>query len=111
MPNGTVVQVTLSGGSVTLPDFVGMPRKDALFMVQQLKLKLTEIREVPVPDSKQFERVAAQGFADGDIDYNPGDQVMQQTEIVLVIYVPDETAKAATATPESAPTPGQEAAP
>ena len=111
MPNGTVVQVTLSGGSVTLPDFVGMTRQDALFMVQQLKLTLTEIREIPVPDSKQFERVAAQGFTGGDIDYKPGEQVMQQTEIVLAIYVPDETAKYATATPEAASTPGLEAAP
>ncbi|MBR3017487.1 MAG: protein kinase [Clostridia bacterium] len=111
MPNGTVVQVTLSGGSVTLPDFVGMPRQDALFMVQQLKLTLTEIREIPVPDSTQFERVAAQGFSGGDIDYTPGEQVMQQTEIVLAIYVPDETVKNAAATPEPVSTPDLEATP
>ncbi|MBR5110925.1 MAG: Stk1 family PASTA domain-containing Ser/Thr kinase [Clostridia bacterium] len=112
MPNGTVVQVTLSGGSVTLPDFVGMTRKDALFMVQQMKLTLVEIREIPVDDATQFERVAAQFISDGDSkEFKPGDQVMQQTQVTLAVYVPSEAAKAATATTEPASTPRQEATP
>ena len=113
MPNGTVVQVVLSGGSVTLPDFVGMTRKDALFMVQQMKLALLEIREIPVDDATQFDRVAAQFISDGTSnEYRPGDQVMQQTQVTLAIYVPSEAALAAAAeATEAAPQPTQEAAP
>ncbi len=113
MPNGTVVQVVLSGGSVTLPDFVGMTRKDALFMIQQMKLTLLEIREIPVDDAKQFERVAAQFISDSDSnEYKPGDQVMQQTQVTLAVYVASENAAAVTAEPaETASPAGQEASP
>ena len=113
MPNSTVVQVTLSGGSVVLPNFVGMTRKDALFMVQQMKLTLTEIRQIPVDDATQFERVAAQFFTDdASNDYQPGEKVMQQTQVTLAVYVPSEAALAAAAeATEDAPQSTQEAAP
>ena len=88
MPSGSVVQVVLSGGSVTLPDFVGMTRQEASLMIQQLQRNLTEIREIPVDDASQFERVAAQYFSDAsDRPYAVGDQVMRQTQVTLAVYV------------------------
>ena len=96
MPSGGVVQVTLSGGSVTLPDFVGMTRQEAFFLIQQLQLNLSEIREIPVDDSSQFERVAAQSFSDEkSTPYSVGDQVMQHTQVTLAVYVSNEPQTAA----------------
>ncbi len=91
MPSGSVVQVTLSGGSVTLPDFVGMTRQEAFFLIQQLQLNLSEIREIPVDDSSQFERVAAQFFSDEKATpYSVGDQVMLHTQVTLAVYVSND---------------------
>ena len=102
MPSGSVVQVKLSGGSVTLPDFLGMTRQEALFLIQQLQLNLSEIREIPVDDSSQFERVAAQFFTDDKATpYAVGDQVMLHTQVTLAVYVSNEPEAAATA--EAAP--------
>ena len=80
---------------------------------QQMKLTLLEIREIPVDDAKQFERVAAQFISDSDSnDYKPGDQVMQQTQVTLAVYVASENAAAVTAEPaETASPAGQEASP
>ncbi len=97
MPSGSVVQVKLSGGSVTLPDFIGMTRQEALFLIQQLQLNLSEIREIPVDDSSQFERVAAQFFTDDKaIPYAVGDQVMLHTQVTLAVYVSNEPEAIAT---------------
>ena len=98
-PSGSVVQVKLSGGSVTLPDFTGMTRQEALFMIQQLQLNVLEIREIPVEDSSQFERVAAQLFSNDDstVSYAVGDQVMQHTMVTLAVYVSNEPEPTATA--------------
>ena len=107
MPSGSVVQVTLSGGSVTLPDFVGMTRQEAFFMIQQLHLNLSEIREIPVDDSSQFERVAAQFFSDEkSASYSVGDQVMMHTQVTLAVYVsndPDANAGAEPAASRNGP--------
>ncbi len=91
-PDGSVVQVKLSGGSVTLPDFIGMTRQEALFLIQQLQLNILEIREIPVDDSSQYERVAAQLFTndDGTVSYAAGDQVIQHTMVTLAVYVSNE---------------------
>lgn len=91
-PDGSVVQVKLSGGSVTLPDFTGMTRQEALFLIQQLQLNILEIREIPVDDSSQYERVAAQLFTNDDstVSYAVGDQVMQHTMVTLAVYVSNE---------------------
>lgn len=96
-PEGSVVQVNLSGGSVTLPDFTGMTRTEALFLIQQLQLNVLEIREIPVDDSSQYERVAAQLFSNDDssVSYFVGDQVMQHTMVTLAVYVPNEPETAA----------------
>ena len=91
-PEGSVVQVKLSGGSVTLPDFTGMTRQEALFLIQQLQLNILEIREIPVDDSSQYERVAAQLFTNDDatVSYAAGDQVLQHTMVTLAVYVSNE---------------------
>lgn len=102
LPSGSVVQVTLSGGMVTLPDMVGKTRGEALLMVQQYNLNLTEIKEIPVDDATQFERVAAQQYMDDDFNqYEAGQQAMQQTQVTLAIYV--SNAPAATEAPAASP--------
>lgn len=91
MPSGSVVQVTLSGGSVVLPDLVGSTRQEALLKIQQLQLKLTEIKKIPVEDESLFDRVAAQQFLDSAyVEREVGEQVMQQTQVVLAIYVSND---------------------
>lgn len=111
MPSGSVVQVTLSGGSVTLPDFVGMTRQEALFQIQQLQLNLVPpIREIPVEDATQFERVAAQFFSDDKGNaYKPGDQVMLHTQVTLAVYVSNQPgASEAASGAEETQVPGEE---
>ena len=101
LPSGGVVQVTLSGGSVILPDLTGKTRAEAMMLIQQYNPNLTEIKEIPVDDATQFERVAAQQYMDGNLNmYEPGQQAMQQTQVTLAIYVssqplPTEEAPAA----------------
>ena len=88
MPSGSVIQVTLSGGKVTLPDLKDMPRADAMLLIQQLKLNLTEIKEIPIDDPGKADHVAAQQYTDGDLNqYQPGDAAMQQTQVTLAVYV------------------------
>ena len=100
MPSGSVVQVVLSGGSVTLPDIVGMTRDEAMYQIQQLQLSILEIREIPVDDASQFERVAAQFFSDDKgASYAVGDQVMQQTQVTLAVYVSSQPEAAPSANP------------
>ncbi|MBE5783845.1 MAG: PASTA domain-containing protein [Clostridiales bacterium] len=105
LPNGGVVLVTLSGGSVTLPNLVGMTRNEAMLAIQQLRLNLTEIKEIPVRDQSQFDRVAAQQYMDANLEqYEVGEQAMQQTQVTLAIYVA-APADEATAAPEISPAP------
>lgn len=100
--SGSVVQVTLSGGCVTLPKLVGKTRNEALMLIQQLQLNLTEIKEIPVEDASKFELVAAQQYTDDKLNqYAPGQQAMQQTQVILAIYVsnqPDSTSAPAEGT-------------
>ena len=101
LPSGSVVQVTLSGGSVTLPNLVGMTRQEAMLTIQQLQLSLTEIKEIPVEDASQFERVAAQQYTDGSFtQYAVGQQVMQRTQVMLAVYVTNQPTPAPEFTPE-----------
>ena len=102
MPSGSVIQVRLSGGSVTLPNFVDMNRNDAMLLIQQLKLNLTEIKEIPIDDLTRADKVAAQQFSDGDMNtYAPGDQVMQQTQVTLAIYVMNPDSLPTTEAPDA----------
>lgn len=101
MPSGSVVQVKLSGGSVTLPDLVGQTRQEAMFQIQQLQLNLTEIREIPVDDEIWFDRVAAQFFCDEKGEsYTEGEQAMLHTQVTLAVYVSNQP-KATDAAPET----------
>ena len=101
MPSGSVVQVTLSGGCVTLPALVGMTRDEAMLTIQQNKLVLTEIMEIPVADTTQFDRVAAQQYLDSRArQYEPGEQAMQQTQVKLAIYVAEPVSESPTEAPQ-----------
>ena len=92
-PSGSVVQVTLSGGSVTLPELSDMLRSDALRLLAELDLELAEIKEIPVQDASKVERVATQRYFDDDMNqYNVGDRVMQKTKVTLAVYVSAEPA-------------------
>lgn len=103
MPSGYVVQVKLSGGSVTLPNLVGMNRNDALFQIQQLQLNVAEIREIPVDDASQFDLVAAQSYSDDQgTPYAVGDQAMLHTQVTLAVYVSNQPEATPEATPEVA---------
>ena len=63
--SGSVVQVTLSGGSVILPSLVGKPQDEALLIIQQLNLQLAPpIQLIPITDETQFNVVAAQLYKD-----------------------------------------------
>ena len=94
---GEVIQVILSGGSVVLPDLVGMTKTDALQKIQQLQLKLVNLIEYEVNDATQIDRVAAQQYViyeDNEaVACQVGDEVMQQAEVTLAVYVlkADET--------------------
>ena len=102
MPSGSVIQVRLSGGSVTLPNLVDMNRNDAMLLIQQLKLNLTEIKEIPIDDLTRADKVAAQQFSDGELNtYAPGDQVMQQTQVTLAIYVMNPDSLPSSETPDA----------
>ena len=85
---GGIIQVTLSGGKVTIPNFVGLLRDEALLKAQQLTFNISEIKEIPVTDETQYNRVAAQQFvsADGTV-YAVGDTVIEGTTGTLAVYV------------------------
>lgn len=88
---GEVIQVILSGGSVVLPDLVGMSKTDALQRIQQLQLKLVNLIEYEVNDATQIDRVAAQQYViyenNEAVACQVGDEVMQQAEVTLAVYV------------------------
>lgn len=110
LPSDAVVQVILSGGSVTLPNLVGLTRQEALLQIQRLQLHLNEIKEIPVDDVSQFDRVAAQQYKDEkDTQFNVGDQAMQQTRVTLAIYVPTQT-RTEEETPPEGDAPDEESA-
>lgn len=88
LPSGSIVQVTLSGGSVTLPSLIDMTRDEAVQTIQELNLVLAEIKEIPVEDASKTELVAMQRYFDDNMNqYKVGDQVMQQTKVTLAVYV------------------------
>lgn len=88
---GEVIQVILSGGSVVLPDLVGLTKTDALQKIQKLQLKLVNLIEYEVNDATQIDRVAAQQYViyeDNEaVACQVGDEVMQQAEVTLAVYV------------------------
>ncbi|MBQ4640161.1 MAG: Stk1 family PASTA domain-containing Ser/Thr kinase [Clostridia bacterium] len=105
LTSGSVIQVTLSGGSIILPDYIGMEKDAALLSIQQLQLKLVNLIEIPVSDASQIGRVAAQKFVVYDnqepVEYQPGQMVMQQTEVTLAVYVLDNGTETDTQTEQA----------
>ena len=49
---GGIIQVTLSGGSVTIPNLVGMNRTEALQLAESIGLRVTEVLEEPPKTSR-----------------------------------------------------------
>ena len=88
LPAGSVVQVRLSGGCVTLPDLTGMTRQEALLLIQQLQLNLIEIREYQVEEESLAGKVFTQQYTNASFEeFNVGDQAMQKTQVILGVYV------------------------
>lgn len=106
LSSGGVVQVILSGGSVTLPDLVGMTQQEATLKIQQLQLNLTDVKLLAVDDVSLFDRVGSQLFYDDNAQYAPGEQAKQHTQVSLVVYVPPQ----AQPEEEETPAPEEEAA-
>lgn len=98
--SGSVVQVTLSGGSVILPNLVGKTQEEAMIIIQQMNLQLVPpIQLIPVTDETQFNLVAAQLYRDADgVQYKVGDQAMEQTIVELAVFVSPDTVTEETAT-------------
>ena len=103
MPSGSVVQVKLSGGSVTLPDLVGKQQEEAMLLIQRLNLILQPpVTLIPVNDETMYNQVAAQRYFNaGGQMFMPGEQAMEQTQVSLALYVSEETAKAYAAQTEA----------
>ncbi len=82
---GEIVQVTISGGQMTVPDMVGKDREEAVRALQTAGLPVAKIKveEVPVADSTQFGKVADQ-FPEAGAIIMPLDEAM---EVVLAVYV------------------------
>jgi eukaryotic-like serine/threonine-protein kinase len=85
---GGIVQVVVSGGDVTMPNLVGLPREDALFLLQKAGLVLLQIQDVPADDTALFGQVAAQIPAGNE-------HVILNTGVTLAIYTARNGASAA----------------
>ena len=85
---GGIVQVTLSGGSVIIPNLVGKTRTEALQMAENIGLRVTEVLEEPVEDPSKDQLVAAQFFTGADNQpAQPGDRVLNGTMGRIAVYV------------------------
>ena len=85
---GGIVQVTLSGGSVTIPSLVGMSRAEALTLADSIGLRITEVLEEPVEDPTKDQLVAAQFFTDANNQpVQPGSRVISGTMGRIAVYV------------------------
>ena len=85
---GGIVQVTVSGGSVTIPNLVGMNRAEALQLAESLGLRITEVREITVEEPAKDQIVASQFFTDEDNrPVNPQDRVISGTMGRIHVYV------------------------
>ncbi len=91
---GSIIQVTLSGGCVTLPELVGKTSDEAMLIIEQTGINLVEIKEIVVTDSTQFGRVAAQEYTKDGVVYRVGEQVTQDTQVTLAVYVSSDNVAA-----------------
>lgn len=99
---GSVVQLKVSGGCVTLPNLKLMPLVEALNTLEALNLDVQEIRYVETDNSNAWGKVGAQQFMDAqgnllrDADGNilqPGAQAMAHTRVILAVYQAPEGAE------------------
>ena len=85
---GGIVQVTVSGGCVIVPNLVGMTRQQALQKADEAGLRVTEVREVEVEDASKDQIVASQFFTDADNQLvQAGDRVISGTMGIISVYV------------------------
>ena len=90
MAYGQIIQVTLSGGSVTLPDLTGKKRDEAVQTLTQMGIRIEEIKEVLVNDRALDGIVATQQYRDEE--YNAlaaGDRAKLSSVAELAVYVYD----------------------
>ncbi len=90
MAYGQIIQVTLSGGSVTLPDLTGKKRDEAVQTLTQMGIRIEEIKEVLVNDRTLDGIVATQQYRDEE--YNAlaaGDRAKLSSVAELAVYVYD----------------------
>ncbi len=85
-----IVQVTLSGGSVQLPDLIGTPREKAERTLESLGIAVRETKEVATADETKAGLVAAlQYFDSQDYPIDTGTAVLQteKTSVIIAYYV------------------------
>jgi len=103
LASGDIVQVVLSGGSVKLPDLVGMTLEEAKQKLAQLNLTLVEVKKTPVNDVSLFDRIATQLYYDNNDKYDPETYAMLYTKVDLGVYVSRESLEAENAEATDAP--------
>ena len=82
---GEIVQVTLSGGQMTMPDVEGKSKEEAIRLLQNAGLPVAKIKveNVLILDNTQFGLVAAQQPTAGTVVM----PVEETLEVVLAVYV------------------------
>lgn len=83
MDAGSIVQLVLSAGRVSVPELNAMKWTEALDILRREKLTPGKIERIQVEEVSRFDRVASQLPVAGDL-------VAEGTAIDLVIYVPAE---------------------
>ena len=87
LSSGGIIQVSLSGGSVIIPDLTGKTQAEALALTEKLGLQITDIQTIEVEDPAKDNIVATQLFllADGT-PARVGDKVIEGTGGSIVVY-------------------------
>ena len=85
---GGVVQLTLSGGSITLPQLTGKTRSEALTELTALGVTVTQITEIIIDDEGLDNVVATQKYYDREMNpHDVGDTVTRDATAILAVYV------------------------
>lgn len=88
------VYLTLSGGSVVLPDLQGKTLEEARAELTQKQLDLVEIQWVLVSDERVANQVANQSYRykvnNNYVSYAPGDTTIQHIEVTLAVYATED---------------------
>ncbi len=112
VPEGTVIQVKLSGGSVTLVDLTGKTEEEANALIKSMNIELKDNIYIETNDPNAYGRVSDQIYVGENSELLAvGDQVMQQgVKVALAIYIPAKTTETPAPAAETAE-PSTEAAP